>query len=151
VAVRPTWFGRVGRQGCVKTEGYGGDPAESGVVTIHLPLRDDARTAIDAPSVVRIPGGRLAATLWGGLAVVDLATLAHSPAYLDLGLVAVLVGAASLRMRTGTGLANAFIGWLLVDGFVTHRYGELGYAGPPDLARLGLLVAVAVLATRVHR
>jgi hypothetical protein len=67
-----------------------------------------------------------------------------------LTVISLLVAAASLRMRAGTALAAA-VGWLLVDGFVTHRFGVLGYDGAPDLARLALLAGVAVLATRVHR
>jgi hypothetical protein len=68
-----------------------------------------------------------------------------------LTVISLLVAAASLRMRAGTALAAAAVGWLLVDGFVTHRFGVLGYDGAPDLARLALLAGVAVLATRVHR
>jgi hypothetical protein len=129
------------------------------VVTTHLTLPGDGDLQTDAatdhgvrvPSLVQLSSARLAATLWGGLALVDLGRLAHAPSYVDLGLVAAMVAAASLRMRAGTALAAALVGWLLVDGFVTHRYGELGYAGPADLARLALLVGVGILATRVRR
>jgi hypothetical protein len=89
--------------------------------------------------------------LWGGLALIDAGRMAHAPSYVDLGLVALLVAAASLRMRAGTALAAAVVGWLLFDGFVTHRYGSLGYDGAHDLARFTLLAGVAVLATRAHR
>jgi hypothetical protein len=123
-------------------------------VTIHVPLRRSTAptsTDVDALPLTTMAGVRLAAVLWGGLLLVDLGRMAHAPSYLDLALVALLVAGASLRMRAGTALAAAAVGWLLVDGFVTHRYGSLGYDGTPDLARLALLAGVAVLATRVHR
>jgi hypothetical protein len=120
-------------------------------VTIQVPTRQGSSSEVDQLPLARFASIRLAVVLWGGLALVDLGRLAHAPSYLDLALVALLVAAASIRMRAGTAVAAALVGWLLVDGFVTHRYGALGYDGTPDLARLALLTAVAVLATRVHR
>jgi hypothetical protein len=122
-------------------------------VTIHVPIRRSTATTTDVDTLplATMAGVRLAVVLWGGLLLVDLGRLAHAPSYLDLALVALLVAGASLRMRVGTALAAAAVGWLLVDGFVAHRYGVLGYDGTPDLARLALLVGVAVLATRAHR
>jgi hypothetical protein len=120
-------------------------------VTIHAPVSRATDVEADSLPLARFASVRLAAVLWGGLLLVDLGRLAHAPSYLDLALVALLVAAASTRMRAGGALAAAVVGWLLVDGFVTHRYGVLGYDGTPDLARFALLVGVAVLATRVHR
>jgi hypothetical protein len=122
-------------------------------VTIHAPTRSDADTGteVDPLRLASLAGIRLAVVLWGGLLLVDLGRMAHAPSYLDLTVISLLVAAASLRMRAGTALAAAAVGWLLVDGFVTHRFGVLGYDGAPDLARLALLAGVAVLATRVHR
>jgi hypothetical protein len=122
-------------------------------VTIHAPTRrdDDTGTEVDPLQLASLAGIRLAVVLWGGLLLVDLGRMAHAPSYLDLAVISLLVAAASLRMRAGTALAAAAVGWLLVDGFVTHRFGVLGYDGAPDLARLALLAGVAVLATRVHR
>jgi hypothetical protein len=133
-------------------------------VTIHVPTRQlqtgqlqtqtrpgPATDEVDSLPLASFASVRLAVVLWGGLVLVDLGRLAHAPSYLDLALVALLVAAASIRMRAGTAVAAALVGWLLVDGFVEHRYGSLGYDGLPDTARLALLVAVAVVATRVHR
>ena len=122
-------------------------------MTTQVPTRRSARSTTDTDSLrlASVAGVRVAVVLWGGLLLVDLGRLAHAPSYLDLALVALLVAGASLQMRAGTALAAAAVGWLLVDGFVTHRYGVLGYDGTPDLARLALLAGVAVLATRVHR
>jgi hypothetical protein len=120
-------------------------------VTIHAPSRRATEVEVDSLPLGRFASVRLAIVLWGGLALLDLGRLAHAPSYLDLALVALLVAAASIRMPAGTAFAAAVVGWLLVDGFVTHRFGLLGYDGAPDLARLALLAGVAVLATRVHR
>jgi uncharacterized membrane protein len=120
-------------------------------VTIHVPTRTSTETEADPLPLASFASVRLAVVLWGGLLLVDLGRRAHAPSYLDLAMIAVLVAGASLQMRPGTALVAAVVGWLLVDGFVTHRYGALGYDGTPDLARLALLAGVAVLATRVHR
>lgn len=128
-------------------------------MTIHVPTRQlqtetrpgPATDEVDSLPLASFASVRMAVVLWGGLVLVDLCRLAHAPSYLDLALVALLVAAASIRMRAGTAVAAALVGWLLVDGFVEHRYGSLGYDGLPDLARLALLLAVAVVATRVHR
>ncbi len=100
---------------------------------------------------VELSGIRLGVVLWGGLAVIDVARVAGVPSYGVLGALTVLVAMSSVGMRTRTALAAAGIGWLLVDGFVVHRYGVLGFDGNPDVARLALLVGVATAATRVRR
>jgi hypothetical protein len=123
-------------------------------VTIHVPLRRSTPATppdVDSLPLATMASLRLGAVLWGGLLLLALCRAAQAPSYLDLALVALLVAASSIRMRAGTALAAAVIGWLLVDGFVTHRYGVLGYDGTPDLARLALLAGVAVLATRARR
>ena len=99
----------------------------------------------------RLSGVRAGLVLWGGLALVDVGTLAHLPSYVELGAVAVLVAAASLRMRPRVALLLAVVGWLVVDGFVVHRYGVLGWDGAPDAARLALLAGLATAAARARR
>jgi hypothetical protein len=108
------------------------------------------------PRVAGIPwaelaGVRVGVVLWGGLAALDLARIAALPSYAGLGALAVLVTASSVGMRTRTALAAALTGWLLVDGFVEHRYGALGFDGRHDLAVLTLLTGLALAATRVRR
>ena len=89
--------------------------------------------------------------LWGGLALVDAGTLAHAPAYAELGAVCLLVVVASIGIGIPAALGVALVGWLVVDGFVVHSLGVLGFDGAPDAARLALLVALAAAATRVRR
>jgi hypothetical protein len=119
--------------------------------------------SISAPSrhlgtadVARVPwsglaGVRVGIVLWGGLAVVDVGQAAGAPSYAELAAVALLVTATSVGMRTTTGGAAAVVGWLVVNGFVVHRLGVLGFDGSPDVARLALLVGLAVAATRARR
>ena len=116
----------------------------AGGVSVHL----------SAPG--RIPwsdlaGVRVGVVLWGGLAVLDAGRLAAAPPYVELGAVALLVTAASIGMGATTGAAAAFVGWLLVDGFVEHRYGVLGFDAARDLGTLLLLTFLALLSTRVSR
>ena len=88
-------------------------------------------------------GGRLFAVLWGGLAVVDVARPVLGTvgcALLLLGLIAVCGSGQTPWAAVATGVT----GWLVIDGFVQHPYGELGF-GPPSWILLGVAV-VAVLA-----
>lgn len=92
-------------------------------------------------------GVRLFAAYWGCLAAVDLTRSAPEP--LALGVVVVLVTAFSHHQHTGTAAAVGLIGWLFVDGFVSHAHGVLAVDGPGDVARLALFVTVAVAAAVV--
>jgi len=119
-------------------------------VSLHVSAR---RTPTDT---TRIPWSDFAAlrvgvVLWGGLAVLDVGRLAAVPSYAELGAVAILVTAASTGVRTTTGICAALVGWLLVDGFVEHRYGVLGYDAVHDTAVLTLLVGLALASTRTTR
>jgi len=96
---------------------------------------------------VDLGGFRVGVVLWGGLAVLDAGRLAAVPSYAELGAVAVLVTAASVGVRTTTGLCAAVVGWLLVDGFVEHGYGMLGFDAVRDTGILTLLVGLALVAT----
>jgi hypothetical protein len=94
---------------------------------------------------------RVGIVLWGGLTLVDVARLTALPTYAVLGAVALLVAASSVGMHTTTALSAALVGWLVVNGFVVHRLGVLGFDGSPDLARLGLLAGLALTAARACR
>ena len=100
---------------------------------------------------VDLAGFRVGIVLWGGLAVLDVGRLTRIPSYAELGAVALLVTAASVGMRPLTGICAAVVGWLLVDGFVEHRYGVLGYDVAHDTAVLTLLVGLALATTRTGR
>jgi hypothetical protein len=91
---------------------------------------------------------RVGVVLWGGLAILDVARIAAAPSYVELGAVVLLVTAASIGMRPATGLVSAVVGWSLVDGFVEHRYGILGFDFWRDLGVLALLISLALVATR---
>jgi hypothetical protein len=120
-------------------------------VSIHAPSR-----RAEVADVVRVPwaelgGVRVGVVLWGGLALVDVGRMTHAPSYAALGAIAVLVTVSSVGMRTSTALAAALVGWLVIDGFVVHSVGVLGFDGTPDVARLGLLVGLAMTASRARR
>ncbi|HET7067341.1 MAG TPA: hypothetical protein VFI21_07045 [Nocardioides sp.] len=95
-----------------------------------------------------LAGVRVGVVLWGGLAILDVARIAAAPSYVELGAVGLLVTAASIGMRPATGLVSAVVGWSLVDGFVEHRYGILGFDFWRDLGVLALLISLALVATR---
>jgi hypothetical protein len=96
-----------------------------------------------------VPAVRLAVVLWGGLALVDLTR--GAPSYARLGALVLLVIACSVGMSRTTSAAAGVIAWLVVTGFVVNHDGTLRYDGPADLARLALLVGMALLASGVHR
>ncbi|MEO5709295.1 MAG: hypothetical protein ABIQ59_05700 [Nocardioidaceae bacterium] len=98
----------------------------------------------DLRQVAATSGARLFAAYWSCLAAVDLTRAAPGP--LRLGVVVVLVVACSLHQAVGTAGAIGVVGWLFVDGFVSHAHGVLALDGAGDVVRLVLLVAVALAA-----
>ena len=120
-------------------------------MSINVPTRSVARTDVDPVPWAGLAGIRLGAVLWGGLAVVDVARVTGAPSYAVEGVLAMLVTASSIGTRTSTALGAALIGWMIVNGFVVHQLGVLGFDGTPDLARLLLLVVLAMAATRARR
>ena len=67
-----------------------------------------------------------------------------------LGLLAVVAAAYAAATASPVGaLATSVWGWLFLDGFVVHQYGDLGWDGWADVVRLGVLVAAAVVGTAI--
>jgi hypothetical protein len=87
-------------------------------------------------------GGRMFLALWGGLALVLVGRAIGLGAWLSTGVVVALVGACSLGLQAFASVAVAVTGWLVVDGFVEHRYGQLGF----DSRTLWVLIAALALA-----
>jgi hypothetical protein len=107
------------------------------------------KSAVGRPTWV--PAVRVGIVMWGGLALIDACRVLSVPSAVTLGVVLLLVGACSIGVSTPTALSGAVVAWLLVTGFVVNREGVLRYDGPLDLARLGVLLLVALLATSVRR
>lgn len=117
-------------------------------MSTHLPTREAGDFAL---AWLDLGGTRVGIVLWGGLVVIDVAGVVGFPSYAVLGALATLVGLASLGARLATSLGCALVDWLLVDGFVEHRYGILGFAPGRDPFVLALLVGLALGATRITR
>ena len=83
--------------------------------------------------------------LWGGLALVLVGRAIGLGAWLSTGGVIALAGACSLGLRALASIVVAITGWLVVDGFVEHTYGELGL----DLQLVLVLAATIGLALTV--
>lgn len=100
------------------------------------------------PTLLRWSGrsfaGRLFLSLWGGLAIIDV-TRPTGSRLLAGALVAVLVGCCAVGQSVPAAAAIATTGWLVLDGFVQHQYGQLGF-GPTSW---GILVAVLVVVVTV--
>jgi hypothetical protein len=111
----------------------------------------DATTVSEGVPWGELGAVRVGVVLWAGLAVLDVAHLTAAPSYAGLGALAILVTVASIGTRRATALCSAVTGWLLVDGFVEHRYGSLGFHPLHDLAVLALLTGLALVATRTRR
>jgi len=89
-------------------------------------------------------GGRLFVTLWGGLALVDL-TRPAGGGVIACALVVGLVALCGVGLPVHAAAAVAGTGWLVLNGFVLHRYGELGFGA----TSWGLLAAVLVVVLAV--
>ena len=94
-----------------------------------------------------LPGVRLFAALWGGLAVAAF-TRTLPDQLLALALLVVLV---VHHQPPTTALASAAIVALVDNGFVVHDFGVLGWTSSVEVARSLLLVLVGMLASRGGR
>jgi len=117
-------------------------------VSTHVPAGEPGDLAL---AWLDLSGTRVGTVLWGGLLVIDVAGAVGVPSYAVLGALGAVVGLASLGARPPTALGSALVGWLLVDGFVEHQYGILGFAPGRDPLVLALLVGLALGSTRVTR
>jgi hypothetical protein len=104
----------------------------------HFATRDEAET----------PAGILIAI--GAVTVVAAAALAGEVPVADSGLrLAVMAAAiaayAAFSVDIVAVAAVVPLAWLVQDGFLLDRYGVLVWRGWSDVARLGLLVAAALV------
>ncbi|MGK4581362.1 hypothetical protein [Kitasatospora sp. HPMI-4] len=68
------------------------------------------------------------------------------PSWFALGAYAALCTALGTASRPPAAPLIAGAGWLFYDGFVVHRYAQLGWAGlGTELARFALLTAAALI------
>jgi len=88
--------------------------------------------------------------LWGGLAVVDLTRPGGSEVVTGIAVVA-LVGLCGVGQGPVAAAAIATTGWLVINGFVQHRYGELGFGAGSWWLLATLLVVVLTIASRTTR
>jgi hypothetical protein len=100
-------------------------------------------------------GGRMFVALWGGLALVDIAGRAIDGLLAGL-LVVGLVAACEVRQPPLAAASIAATGWLVIDGFVLHRYGELDFGAASWSVLAGVLlvgagVAVGTARSAAHR
>jgi hypothetical protein len=99
--------------------------------------------------------GRLFVALWGGLALVDVA-LPAGGGHVAGALVVVLVAACEVGQPVLGAAAIAATGWLVINGFVLHRYGELGFGAASWwvlvlVLSIGLGVAIGTTRRTVRR
>src|SRR3954451_8234076 len=82
------------------------------------------------PDLLRVTrhgvGARLFVALWGGLALVDVTRPGGSQLLSGVA-VAALAGACGAGQSRSAAAAIATTGWLVIDGFVQHGYGELRF------------------------
>jgi hypothetical protein len=95
-------------------------------------------------------GGRMFVALWGGLVVVLVSRAVGLNAWQSAAAVVVLVGACSLGLPGWSAVLVAVTGWLVVDGFVAHRQGQLGLDSRLVWALIATL-ATALIASTITR
>jgi hypothetical protein len=98
----------------------------------------------------RTVAGRVFVALWGGLAVVDLARPAGGGLFAGT-LVVALVAACGVGQSVPGAAAIAATGWLVINGFVLHRYGELGFGAASRWALVLVLAIGLVVAAGTAR
>jgi hypothetical protein len=101
--------------------------------------------------VSELPAWRLVLALWGGLALLDTARLLGGTPAVQVAAVTALVAVCSYGVPRTVAVCVAAIGWLLVNGFVVHELGQLGFTGGGDVVRAGLLLVVALYAAGGRR
>lgn len=76
----------------------------------------------------------------------------HRPA-ISMAILCLFAGAVSMcaPARAVAAPGTALVCWLLFDGFVANRGGDLTWGGYDDLRRVALLTAAALLGTAVAR
>lgn len=87
--------------------------------------------------------------LWGGLAVVDVSRPAGVP--VAAALVVVLAGVCGVGQSVANAAAVAVTGWLVINGFVLHQYGELGFGVASRWILLMVLLTGLVVACGTSR
>ncbi|MDL4774979.1 MULTISPECIES: hypothetical protein [Thermomonosporaceae] len=100
--------------------------------------------------------GRLESAAWplagGVLCVFILAIVLKTAAWpVGFALVAASVAGWSLLAPPAAGAAVGVAGWAFVTGFDVNKTGELTLAGGGDLARVGLLVGLGLVAGAAGR
>jgi hypothetical protein len=98
-----------------------------------------------------LPSTRPFLALWGGLAVVDLGRVAGTTFTWQFAAVTLLALACSVGVARAEAVCVAGICWLVVNGFVVHDLGQLGFSGSGDVVRAVILLAAALAAGTVHR
>ncbi|HVT97797.1 MAG TPA: DUF4118 domain-containing protein [Acidobacteriaceae bacterium] len=81
---------------------------------------------------------------------------AHAAAPVALGVMVVIVTLSGWLVTWSGAVVTAALAWLMLNGFVTDRYGVLRWHGHRDLVELAVLFASAttvatVRATRIRR
>ena len=107
-------------------------------VTTHLHLRELRAT-------------RPLIALWGGLFVLDVGRVVGAAPLAQIGAITVLVTGCSYGVGRLVAVCVAGIGWLLLNGFVAHQLGQLGFAGTGDVVRALLLLGAALTVAEQNR
>ena len=89
--------------------------------------------------------------LWGGLALIDVGHLVGAAPLVQVAAITALVAGCSYGVGRVVAVCVAGIGWLVVNGFVVHHLGQLGFVGSGDVVRAALLLGVALTAAEVRR
>jgi hypothetical protein len=103
--------------------------------------RDASAAAGDMPTGIAVAVGAVTVVV----AAIVAAFLPASAAAARLGVMAVALGTfAAATVDPPAVAAVTVLGWLVFDGLLVNRFGDLTWTGRVDERRLGVLVAAAV-------
>ena len=83
--------------------------------------------------------------------MLDVGRLVGAPPLPQVAAITVLVAGCSYGVGRLVAACVAGIGWLLLNGFVAHQLGQLGFVGLGDVVRAVLLLGVALGAAERRR
>jgi len=113
-------------------------------VSLTRARANESSANAEIPAAFPIAGTATALFLFCAILSPDAASI---PAAIQLAIVAIIAGIGASLVRPRASLAIAGIAWLMLNGFLVDRYGDLRWHGGADLVRLLAMVGICLAAS----